>query len=87
MCFISPDWDHCKLGKMMIVTLLFTVYGLWRHCALFYLISPSKMKLGFCILVSLQVLLVNIIKRVKSSKFKKSVQLGKIPMSMLDLGN
>jgi hypothetical protein len=69
VCFISVDRDHCKLGKMMALTSLFTVYGLWRHRALFYLIAPSKMKLGFCILVSLQVLFVNIIKRVKSGRF------------------
>jgi len=71
VCFISPDRDHCRLGKMMAMTSLFTVYGLWRHLALFYLIAPSKMKLGFCIMVSLQVLLVNIVKIMKSGKFEK----------------
>ena len=69
VCFIIPDRDHRKLGKMMTVTLLFTVYILWRHCALFYLIAPSIMKLGFCIMGSWQVLLVNIIERMKLGKF------------------
>jgi hypothetical protein len=68
VCLISPDWDHCKLGEMITVTLLFNVYRLWRNHAFFYLIAPSEMKLGFCIMVSLQVLLVNIIKRMKSVK-------------------
>jgi hypothetical protein len=45
------------------------------------------MKLKFCIMVSLQVLLVNIIKIMKSGKFKNFVQLGKRPMSMFDLVN
>jgi hypothetical protein len=69
VCLISPDRDHCKLGKMMTVTWLFTVYGLWRHRALFCFIAPSEMKHGFCSMVSLQVLFVNIVKRMKSGKF------------------
>jgi hypothetical protein len=69
VCFIIPDRDHYMLGKMMVVTALFTVYGLGRHCALLYLIAPSEMKLVFCIMASLEVLLVNIIKRMKSGMF------------------
>jgi hypothetical protein len=61
--FISPDRDHCKLGKLMTVISLFTVYGIMEASCMFYLIAPSVMKLGFCIMVSLQVLLVNIMKR------------------------
>jgi hypothetical protein len=69
VCFTSLDRDHGTSWKFMTVISLFTVYGLWRHRALFYLIAPSEMKLGFCIRVSLQVLLVNI--RMKSGKFLK----------------
>jgi len=36
---------------------------------LLYLIAPSEMKLVFCIMISLEVLLVNIIKRMKSGMF------------------
>jgi hypothetical protein len=36
---------------------------------MFYLIAPSMMKLEVLFMVSLQVLLVNIIKRMKSCKF------------------
>jgi len=67
VCFTSLDRDHGNFWKLMTVISLFTVDGLWRHRALFYLIAPSKMKPGLCIRVTLQVLLVNT--RIKLGKF------------------
>jgi hypothetical protein len=63
VCFTSPDRDHGKLWKLLTVILLFQCVSIMEASCMFYSIASSVMKLGFCIMVSFQVLLVNIMKR------------------------
>jgi hypothetical protein len=63
MCFTSPARDHGKLWKLLTVILLFHCVSIMEASCMFYLIASPVMKLKFCIMVSLQVLLVDIMKR------------------------
>jgi hypothetical protein len=54
---------------------------------MFYLIAPPVMKLGFCIMVALQVLLVGIMKRHEIGQVLKGLfNLEKRPVYMFYLG-
>jgi hypothetical protein len=63
MCFTSLDRDHGKLWKLLTVILLFHCVSIMEASCMFYLIASVVMKLWFCIMVSFQFLLVNIMKR------------------------
>jgi hypothetical protein len=44
-----------QVGKLIIMTWMFTVYGLWRHHASICFIAPLEMKHSFYNMVSLQI--------------------------------
>jgi len=55
VCFTSLDHDHGKLWKLMTVISLFHCVSIMEASCMFHLISSSVMKLGFYIMVSLQI--------------------------------
>ena len=72
----------------MILISLFHCVSIMEVLCMFYLIASPMMKLGFCTIVALQVLLVGIIKSHEIGHVLKGLfNQEKRPLYMFDLGD